>query len=429
MTSEGIDNALRDQAIAIMQGNDRGGYTIPTKGLYPFQWNWDSGFAALGFAEFDEPRAWTELERLFEGQWDDGMVPHIVFHQRQDSYFPGPDVWGTTHEPPTTGITQPPVLATVALYMVENAKDPAPAAERAAALYPKILAWHRWWWGKRDLDGSGLVTIYHPWESGRDNSPIWDEVLARVEPTKTSYRRRDLELIDASHRPHNYEYDRYLFLVELFREAGYDPAAMAANSPFKVQDVGTNAILQGGNRDLLSLAERFGSADKRAEIPARIALSDAAFDRLWSPERSLYFSYDLIAGRQIDIATSASFLPFFGRVPDEERARLLADQLRAWGERCRWLVPSLHPDESAFEPHRYWRGPVWFVINWLIGRGLDAYGFTDLERRVRQDTLDLAARSGLHEHYSPVDGQGGGGDFFTRTAAVALSWGAVRATA
>ena len=86
------------------------------------------------------------------------------------------------------------------------------------------------------------------------------------------------------------------------------------------QDVGLNAILQGGNRDLLALAEsRFGT-EEGPEISARIALSDGGFDRLWSPERSLYFSHDLISDSRIEIATSASFLPLFGRVPDAERA-------------------------------------------------------------------------------------------------------------
>ncbi len=424
MSAGSITEDVRAEAVSVLKTNDQGGYTIPTKGLYPFQWNWDSGFAALGFALFDEPRAWQELDRLFEGQWDDGMVPHIVFHQRQDSYFPGPDVWGTDHEPPTTGITQPPVLATVALHMLRTAGDADLAATRAAALYPRILAWHRWWWRARDRNGTGLVTIYHPWETGRDNSPAWDEALARVEPTKTQYQRRDTALIDAEHRPHNYEYDRYLFLVELFRGLRYDADAMAEKSPFKVLDVGLNAILQGGNRDLLVLAERFGTAAEQAEIAARIALSDSAFDRLWSPDRSYYLSHDLVSDRPIDVATSASFLPLFGRVPDAERAGLMADRLRAWGDRCKWLVPSTHPDEKTFEAKRYWRGPVWAIVNWLIARGLAAYGFTDLERRLRDDTLDLAGRSGLYEYYDPLDGSGAGGDAFTWTAAVALAWGA-----
>lgn len=31
---------LHDHAVAILKENDRGAYTVPTKGLYPFQWNW-----------------------------------------------------------------------------------------------------------------------------------------------------------------------------------------------------------------------------------------------------------------------------------------------------------------------------------------------------------------------------------------------------
>ena len=107
-----MTEAMLECARATLRANDRGGYTVPTAKLYPFQWNWDSAFAAMGFATFDTARAWREIERLLEGQWADGMIPHIVFHAPSDDYFPGPAVWGTIHTPPTSGITQPPVLAT-----------------------------------------------------------------------------------------------------------------------------------------------------------------------------------------------------------------------------------------------------------------------------------------------------------------------------
>ena len=54
--------SLDAQARDILRRNDRGGYTVPTAGLYPYQWNWDSVFAAWGFATFDLPRAWQEIE-------------------------------------------------------------------------------------------------------------------------------------------------------------------------------------------------------------------------------------------------------------------------------------------------------------------------------------------------------------------------------
>jgi hypothetical protein len=76
-----------EQALDILRANDRGGYTVPTAGLYPYQWNWDSAFVALGFMTFDIDRAWREIETLFEGQWADGFLPHIVFRVDEPTYF------------------------------------------------------------------------------------------------------------------------------------------------------------------------------------------------------------------------------------------------------------------------------------------------------------------------------------------------------
>ena len=100
---------LHDKAKAILRQNDQGGYTLPTFGLYPYQWNWDSAFAAWGFATFDPDRGWRELETLFSGQWDDGMLPHILFHRIDPGYFPGPEVWQGRGPIPSSGITQPPL--------------------------------------------------------------------------------------------------------------------------------------------------------------------------------------------------------------------------------------------------------------------------------------------------------------------------------
>ena len=86
---------LDDQAIDVLQKNDRGGYTVPTARLYPYQWNWDSAFIALGLFTFDRERAWREIEMLLEGQWDNGMIPSIIFRSDDPDYFPGPSVWQT----------------------------------------------------------------------------------------------------------------------------------------------------------------------------------------------------------------------------------------------------------------------------------------------------------------------------------------------
>lgn len=53
---------MRSAAANVLRGNDSGRYTLASRTAYPHQWNWDSALAALGWAELDPARAWTELE-------------------------------------------------------------------------------------------------------------------------------------------------------------------------------------------------------------------------------------------------------------------------------------------------------------------------------------------------------------------------------
>lgn len=408
--------AARDVLIA----NDRGGYTVPTSRLYPFQWNWDSAFVAMGWATFDEERAWRELERLVEGQWADGMVPHIVFHAPSDDYFPGPDVWGTHHEPPTSGISQPPVLASALRFVAERARD-ADAPARAGMLYRAALASHRWWTNARDPDGTGLVAILHPWESGMDNSPAWDEAFARVPPEPTTViRRRDTAHVGAAMRPHDDDYRRYIHLVDIFRDVGWNAAAMWEKAPFKVADIAINAILQRAEQDLAHLAARFGTERERAEIDARIEKRAEALRALWNPDSGLYQPLDLITGTRIAVSTSAGFLPLFAGLPSTGQARRMAEEIKRWQGKVAHGVPSTSPFDPRFEPMRYWRGPVWGVVNYMIAEGLASYGLSEAADAIRADTRDLITSQGFAEYFDPTTGEGLGGGSFSWTAAIAL---------
>jgi glycogen debranching enzyme len=415
------DDARREQAKSILHANDRGGYAVPTARLYPFQWNWDSAFVAMGWACFDEKRAWQEILSLLKGQWEDGLIPQIVFHAPSDDYFPGPDVWGIEREPPTSGITQPPVLATAVRAMLDTAEDSALAESMVASVYPRLLLNHRWWQTARDAGGTGLVTTLHPWETGMDNSPAWDAALARVPTeTTTAIRRRDTDHVDASARPRGEEYQRFIHLVDTFRAAGWDPARMVAASPFRVADIGTNAILLRAERDLLALSVRFGKPADAAAIMARIALKDAALPRLWDGAAGGFVSFDQIADAPIPVATSAGFLPLFARCATPAQIAALAARIEHWATLVPFLVPSTNPADPAFEKLRYWRGPIWSVVNWMIADGLEWGGCAPLAARVRRDTVALIEKAGFSEYFDPTDGHGVGGADFSWTAAIYL---------
>jgi glycogen debranching enzyme len=412
----------RAEAIAILKTNDMGGYTVPTAGLYPFQWNWDSAFCAMGFATFDQARAWDELDSLFLGQWADGLVPHIIFHTPSDTYFPGPEVWGTHHVPPTSGITQPPVAAIAARQIFETAADKAMAHRRCKALYPKLLASHRWWAKARDPDNTGLVAILHNWETGMDNSPAWDAALERVPRTKTAYVRKDTGHVDSAMRPKAIDYDRYVHLVETYRACQWDPAAMWAATPFKIAHIGINAILLRAEMDLLALASHFGSETERSEIGLRIAGMGKAMSALWSPKMQAFQSLDLISGERIPAATSAGFLPLLTDVPTADQAKAMADEMQRWTRLARHGVPTVAPDDPLFDGRRYWRGPVWCIVNWLLFDGLTRHGLEDAAAAVKAETKKLLLDKGFAEYFDPMDGTPCGGLGFSWTAAAGLAF-------
>ena len=291
-----MNDELIQTARQVLCDNDRGTYTVPTQGLYPFQWNWDSALSALGFAHFDEPRAWTEIETLMAHQWDDGMVPHIIFHQLDDGYFPGPDVWGTNRPVPTSGITQPPVAGFAVRRIHDRASDKALATQQARALLPKIHAWHQWFYRCRDPQGTGLVAILHPWESGRDNSVDWDDAFERV-PTEGvgSFARRDTAHANPAHRPTDEQYKRYIWLVQKFRSLGWNNLQLHDASPFQVVDPGFNAILIRSCEDVADLAKRLGLSDIAKQSRAMAQKGISAMESLWSEALGQYQCHDRAA--------------------------------------------------------------------------------------------------------------------------------------
>ena len=420
---------LRQAARAVLAANDAGPFTRPGPRQYPHQWNWDSAVIALGLAHVDLPRALTEIRSLLAAQWRDGMIPHVVYHDLPSDYFPDAAFWQIETSPfaprtATSGITQPPLLATVVRKI--HARTPIP--DFLHEVFPVLLRWHRWLHTSRAADHSGLVCIFHPWESGTDDSPRWLQPLAAITPSELpAYRRGDTLHVLPDERPRAADYERFVYLIDFFRRARYDPQTILAYSPFVVQDVLFNAILYRADEDLRAMAVELG--EPVDEIDRWRAAMRAGFDtRLWDEERGAYFDYDLRTGGLIRVETAMTFLPLFAGLADVSRAQRLIDtrwhdpQAYGPGADLRFRLTTTSRAEPAWEPRRYWRGPVWIILNWLVWEGLKRYHYQGLADSLRRDSLDLMTRSGFREYYDPRDGSGCGSADFSWSAALALEW-------
>ena len=228
---------------------------------------------------------------------------------------------------------------------------------------------------RNDPEERGIVVTVHPWETGRDNSPEWDAPGDPLDVSQVGqYTRRDTGHLDAKMRPTKLEYDRYLALVQFGRSTGWDQARIARESPFRVADVGMSMILLRANRDLLVLAELLGMADEADELRAMIARSEAGIEFLWDPDKQCWASRDMITRKPSGFVTNASFLSFYAGLRDADKDAATLAHFARIAAKVRFMVPSLDPEDPGFQMVRYWRGPVWAVVNWMIWTGLLVQG-------------------------------------------------------
>lgn len=423
---------LRQLAVDTLDANWERDHTVPSRTLYPHQWSWDSAFIAIGLAQVRPERAWRELATLFRAQWVDGRVPHIVFNpaMRVGTYFPGPELWRSASVPgtptvDTSGLVQPPVHALAAWLAFQRAPDPTGLAA-LRRLYPALVAQQRYLATRRDVAGDGLVCIVHPWESGLDNSPAWDEPMAAVAAEAAvmrAYRRHDTAHADAAHRPTDLDYARYLAIVAAYRDHGYSDRRLADDHPFLVECPLFNAAFGSAEHALAEIAVLVG-ADPGPHRSRAAQITEALLRRLYDHRTGTFQPRDLRTDRLVSARTVLGLTPLI--LPDlpARQAETLVVEARSarFGVAQRMDRPLPTYDRTArdFEPLRYWRGPSWLNIGWLVRRGLLAHGRPELAAGLRRSMIDLVGGAGCHEYFHPDTGAGLGSPAFSWTAALLL---------
>jgi hypothetical protein len=420
------------------QTTDGLGHTVPSRTLYPHQWSWDTGFIAIGLARVYPARGWRDLRSLFSAQWDDGRVPHIVFDWpdgQDDRYFPGPAFWRSAEilaapaRAATSGIVQPPVHALAAWELYRHAPDPAArahAVERLRWLYPRLVAQQKYLAVCRNVGGAGLASIVHPWESGQDNSPAWDAALAAV-PVDSGlldrYQRRDLAVSHESHRPTDADYARYIAIAQAYRSHGYADDGPGERYPFLVECPAFNAIFAAAEHALAELAPVVG-ADPAPHRDRAARITEALVDRLFDPATGMFHARDLYTDQLSPARTIGGLVPLIlPGLPDDQVKALLIEACSArfgLAEQLSLPLPSYDLTAPDLDPVRYWRGPIWLNMNWLLWRGLrehDQPAFADALHRAMVETVRAA---GCFEYFHTHDGTGVGTPEFSWTASLTL---------
>ncbi len=344
------------------------GYCVPNRRTYPHLWLWDSCFHSLGWMGQGDPRCLEELAAVFFAQSESGFVPHMRY-LHQPSYRSGP-------RRDASSLTQPPVYGLV----LERLH--AAGWELPDELIGSAMTGISYLWSHRRTD-DGLLAIFHPWESGADDSPRWDAWMGTSSWSQSRFSAIDRQLLRRTH------FD--------------SEEAACGSSAFVSCPAGFNCI---SAYTVGCLARLTGE-----HTPRRIAEQlSAAIDRsLWNEDEGLWDDLAKVGpGSSQAIPTLDGVLGALV-TEDERRAMRALDQVldpdrfgSTYGVR---YLPPKHP---AYEPDAYWRGPAWPQMNYLVWLAAHRWNRLDVARAVQSASWRGVESSSLAEYWNPDTGAGRG---------------------
>jgi putative isomerase len=309
----------------------------PSKKSYIGLWLWDSAMHALAYRYINPILARNQLRAMLACQLPDGMLPDAVYDE---------GVVIEIDHPIRATVTKPPIFAWTALKLHELNPDPDFLRE----IYVPLVRWNAWWFSMNDDDVDGLVQYNHPYSSGLDNSPLWDE-------------------------------------------------GMPVESP----DLNTYLCVQMGS--LALIAEQLGMPAesnmwrRRAATIVRRMIKD-----FWDDQAGVFWAKK--DEQPIRVITPFNLYPLWsGQLPLNIRTRLiehLRDPKMFGGE---FAIPTVARSDPKFDPAVMWRGPVWANVNYFFIEALRQIGEHELARSLREKTLDLIRmNNGMYEFYDAETG-------------------------
>lgn len=368
-------------------------YTLPSPHSYPYQWFWDSCFHAIILCHFNTLDAKKELLSLVSKQFENGMIPHMIYWQKEPkTNFPVVE-WGKKD---TSAITQPPMLAFAVWQIYQKDRDKGFVEK----IYPSLVKLYHYFLSERDPHNNHIASMINPDESGEDNSPRFD-IQLNLPPKHTlgeNYKRR-------------------LKLVAANKQCAFD-APFCMKNFFWVKDVPMNAILIENLKIMEEIASVIGNkvdaayyldrSKKFKQAMRDFMLEDGIFYSVYlDPKKNQY--------QKIKVKTWAAFAPLFAQILTKKEADYVIREylLNKKHFAAPFMVPTVSCSEPSFDPEGFWRGPVWISINWFIVKGLKKYGYDKLAKKIAENSLALVEKSGFREHFNPLTGEGLGVRQFT----------------
>jgi neutral trehalase len=339
-------------------------WNVGWKGWILFEW--DTYFAAYMFSLDNKELAYANAIAITKEITSDGFVPNFASSV-------------TTSE----DRSEPPVGSFVVKEIYRKYREEWFLRE----MFDELLSWNRWWADHRVVNGYltwGSDPYEHgdipewlikgvgtrkgaKWESGLDNSPMWDDAV----------------------------FDTTLHRMML-------------------ADVGLLSLYILDCQSLSDIAGILGKLEIQEELTERAAIYSRQLETLWNDDFGLYLNKDLVTGDFSYRLSPTLFYPLLTKVPGQDQARRMIREHfynpeEFWGE---YIMPSIARNDAAFEDNIYWRGRIWAPMNFLVYLGIRNYDLADARTDIVEKSKNLLLKSWLGENhiYENYNAESGRGD-------------------
>ena len=239
-----------------------------------------------------------------------------------------------------------------------------------AEMYPQLLSYYRWWYEKRDHNRNGMCEYgatdgtleAAAWESGMDNAIRFDGAV-------------------------------------MLKNEGYEDAWSMDQ-----ESVDLNAYLALECK----LLKKFSSLLK---IPFDAPdYSSQVADYFFDKNINFFCDRRLKDGSFIEEPGCEAYTPLWTRIATQAQVDSMLPMLQDTAKFSTYIpFPTIAADNPKYNPHGYWRGPIWLDQTYFAIRGLRNYGYNRLADEYTLQVFDrlsgLKEGAPIHENYGTHTGE------------------------
>lgn len=399
-------------------------------------WAWDTWKEVVAVARFDPELAKNSVRALFDYQIKSGdavrpqdagtIIDCIFYNQNEDRGGDGGN-WNERN-------SKPPLAAWAVWNIYRETGDVAFLRE----MYPKLVAYHNWWYTNRDIDHNGVAeyggmvheTCYdwtnYDYEVGQEvegfgvvgeDGTMLDANGERVVCPDAGIEAAAWE----SGMDNAVRFDRFGSGeddkgIEIYtvRNKAHKPVGYVINQ----ESVDLNAYLYAEKGFLKDMANVLGYQYDAAKYEKEAdTLQKYINEKMFDEETGFY--YDLQTNQDGSVkkllvnrgAGTEGWIPLWARAATEEHAERVVESMMSSGKfNTNLPFPTSSKDNEKYNPNKYWRGPVWLDQALFGVEALVNYGYEDeakqMTTKLFNNAKGLLGDAPIQENYNPETGAG-----------------------